>query len=116
MEIQITFKGIEHSQAVEDDIREKARKLERFSGRILSCHVVIEAPHQRHHKGNIYSTHIDLKMPGMEIVVGRDPMLNHAHEDIYVAIRDAFDAAVRKLEDYVRKQRGDVKTHEAPER
>jgi len=46
-------------------------------------------------------------VPGSELVVNRD-----MHEDVYVALRDAFDAAKRQMEDYGRRQRGDIKTHE----
>ena len=74
-------------------------------------HVVVEAPHRHSHKGKMYHVRIDLSLPGREIVVGREPEQNHAHEDVYVAIRDAFNAAVRRLEDQTRKMRGDVKTH-----
>jgi hypothetical protein len=42
---------------------------------------------------------IDLTVPGAELVVSRDPELDHGHEDVYVAIRDAFDAARRQLAD-----------------
>jgi cold shock CspA family protein len=56
-----------------------------------------------------------LNVPGREIAVGRDPAAHHAHEDVYVAIRDAFDATRRLLEDYARERRGDVKLHAVPD-
>ena len=55
------------------------------------------------------------KFLGSEIVVGRDPEAHHAHEDVYVAIRDAFDATRRLLEDHVRRGRGEVKLHGVPD-
>jgi len=58
--------------------------------------------------------HIDLAVTGGTLVVGREGRMNHAHEDIYVAIRDSFRAMTRMLEEHERKRRGDVKTHEAP--
>jgi hypothetical protein len=67
--------------------------------------VVIEAPHKRHHKGNHYRVLIALGVPGHELVVGRHPMKNGAHEDLYVVIRDAFAAAERELKTYVGRQR-----------
>jgi ribosomal subunit interface protein len=111
--VQLSFRGIAHSDAVEASIRERAGNLEQFYDRITSCRVVVEKPHAHHRKGSLYHVRIDLTVPGREIVVGRDPAAHHAHEDVYVAIRDAFDAARRQLEDHVRKDRGDVKSHEA---
>ena len=63
-------------------------------------------------EGGVYHVRVDLTVPGREIVVSRDPAENHAHEDVYVAIRDAFDATRRQLEDHVREIRADVKHHE----
>ncbi len=112
--LEITFRDIPRSDAVEAKIREKAAKLDEFYDHIMACHVVIEAPHGHHHKGSLYHVRIDLTVPNGEIVINRDPKDNHAHEDAYVSIRDAFNAARRKLQDFARKQRGDVKTHETP--
>jgi len=112
--VQISFRGVAHSNAVEESIRERAGRLEQFYGRITSCRVMVETPHAHHHKGKLYHVRIDLTVPGAEMVVGRDPAAHHAHEDIYVAIRDAFDAARRQLEDHVRRARGDIKSHEVP--
>ena len=112
--LQITFRGMDPSDAIEANVREKAERLERFSDRIMSCHVVIEAPHRHHHKGKLYNVRIDLGMIGGELAVTRERPLDHAHEDVYVAIRDAFDAAVRRVEDFMRKHAGAVKVHEVP--
>lgn len=111
--LQITFKNLDHSDAIEAKIREKAAHLERFAENIMGCRVVVEAPHKHHRKGNIYQVRLDMTLPGDEIVANRRPDLHQAHEDVYVAIRDVFDHARRQLEDYVRKQRGKVKSHEA---
>lgn len=78
--------------------------------------VTVEAPHKHHGKGNLYRVAVDLHIPGAEIVANRDPGRNHAHEDVYVAVRDALNAAARQLQDRVRVQRGKVKAHEAPPR
>ena len=102
----------------------------------MKCRVIVEAPHRHHHKGQAFQIHIDLSVPGKQIVIKHAPkqlaavklaegsvsenemVENHeaskqdAHADVYVAIRDAFDAAGRKLQDYVRRQRGAVKKHE----
>jgi cold shock CspA family protein len=110
--LQITFRHLEPSPAIEAKVREKAAKLERFAEYVTSCHVVIEAPHRRHHQGNLFHVTIDLTVPGGELIVNRERNLHHAHEEAHVALRDAFDAAVRQLEDYVRRRRVDVKHHE----
>ncbi len=112
--LQITFRHMEPSEALEADIREKAEKLDQFCDQIMSCRVVVDAPHQHHHQGQLYSISVDLTVPGGEIVASRTSDEQHAHEDPYVASRDAFDAVKRRLEDYVRKQKHKVKLHEAP--
>ncbi|MCG6985177.1 MAG: HPF/RaiA family ribosome-associated protein [Thiocapsa sp.] len=114
--LQVTFRGFPHSDAVEANVRDKADKLDQFFSDIMSCRVVVEAQHKHHQHGNLYHVSIDLSVPGRELAVTRDPSEHQAHEDVYVAIRDAFDAARRQLEDYARELRGDVKTHEPPER
>ncbi len=111
--LQVSFQNIEPSPAVEARIREKAAKLERFHPRIIGCSVVVEAPHRHHRKGKLYNVRIDISVPGKDIHIGHTGPQNHAHEDINVAIRDAFNAATRLLEDHVRKTR-DVKTHAVP--
>ncbi len=113
--LQITFRHMDSSPAVEARIRERLAELERFFDRIISCRVVVESRHPRRRQGNLFRVRVDLKVPGAEVVVGRDPAAHHAHEDVYVAVRDAFDAARRLLEDHVREDRGDVKTHAVPE-
>ena len=112
--LNISFRNMDPSEAVETRIREKAEKLERLFDRIVSCEVVVEAPHRNHQKGKLYEVRINLSVPGEDINVGRTGPQNHAHEDVYVALRDAFAAATRQLEDHVRKMRGDVKTQTNP--
>lgn len=112
--VQLSFRNMDPSDAVEANIREKADKLERYFDRIISCRVVVEAPHRRHGKGKLYEVHIDVTVPGKELVVNHSGPKNHAHEDVYVAVRDAFNAMGRQLEDHARKVRGEVKTHTPP--
>ena len=109
--LRLTFREIEASPAIEDDIRARVAELEHVSDDLVSCDVVVEAPHRHHHPGRVYHVRIRLVAAGKEIVVSRDPAEAHAHEDLYVAIRDAFGAARRQLEDHARRRRGDVKTH-----
>jgi len=114
--LQITFRDVESSAAVEANIREKAAKLEQYYDRIMSCRVMVEAPHGHKHQGRLYRVRIDVGVPDGELVVSHEHHhRDSAHEDVYVAIRDAFDAMKRQLEDYARKQRGDVKQHVVPE-
>lgn len=134
--LQITFRHMAPSPAIEDNIRDKVAKLDEFYDRIMGCRVAVEAPHRHHHKGKAYVVRIDLTVPGAELVVNREPKRlvakkangadepekefaelrepskHAAHEDIYVAIRDAFSAAERKLQDYARKRRGEVKARD----
>jgi ribosomal subunit interface protein len=105
--LQITIRDIDHSEALETHIRDKVKKLDEFFNHIMSCRVVVEMPHKHHHQGKQFNVRIDIGVPGSEIVVNRD----HA-EDVYVALRDAFDVAKRQLEEYARKIRGDIKTHQ----
>lgn len=109
--VQITFHNIPPSEAVEAKIRSLVDKLEHFYNRITSCRVVVDAPHRHHHQGKLYQVRIDITVPTGEIVVKRDPPERQSHEDIYVAIRDAFDAAKRKLQDHVSMLRQETKTH-----
>jgi ribosomal subunit interface protein len=110
--LQITFRHMNPSPQMEADIREKAEKLDQFYDQIMSCRVVVESHHQHHHQGNLYHVRVDVTVPGKELVASREPGQHHAHEDVYVAVRDAFDAIRRQLEDRARERRQDVKTHE----
>ena len=112
--LQSHFHNMDPSPAVEADVRERALKLERFSDRIISCRVTVEAPHKHHRQGKVFHVVVDIRIPGGELVASRDSGEDHAHEDVYVAIRDAFKAARRQLEDRVRVRRGKVKLHEVP--
>jgi len=105
--LQIVFRDVARSEAVETVIREKADKLGLFFDRIMSCRVTVGMIQKHKHQGKLFNIRVDLTVPGAEIVVNRDKA-----EDIYVAIRDAFDAAKRKLEEFARRIRGEVKVHE----
>lgn len=113
--VQITFRDMEPSAAVEERIRERAAKLERFYDRITSCRVLVEEPHLHQHKGKLFHVRVDVTVPGGELVANRSHDDNHAHEDVYVAIRDAFRAIERQLEEHAQKKKGRVKTHNRPE-
>jgi cold shock CspA family protein/ribosome-associated translation inhibitor RaiA len=106
------FQNMEPSPAVEAHIRERAEALEKFFPNIVSGRVAVISSARQHRQGKMYHLSIVLTVPGHEIVVNRDPPEHHAHEDVLVALRDAFDAARRQLEDYARRMRADTKTHE----
>lgn len=106
--MQITLRNVDQSEALETRIREKAQKLESFFEHIISCRVVVDMPHNHKHQGRAFNIRIDVGVPGREIVVNRD-----RHEDVYVALRDAFDATRRQLDDYVQRMRGETKHHQA---
>lgn len=113
--LQITFRDMEPSDAVEANIRERATRLDRFYDHIMSCRVVVESPHAHHHKGRLFQVKIDVTVPDGELTVNHGHHhKDHSHEDVYVAIRDAFAALRRQLEDYVQKRRGKTKRHEPP--
>jgi ribosomal subunit interface protein len=98
--LQITFHGLQHSDAVYNAIREKATKLEQYYDRITSCRVVLELNARHKRQGKQYAVRIQLKVPGGEIAVTREH-----DEDLQVALHDAFDDARRRLEDHVRVRR-----------
>ena len=103
--LQITYRGFPPSEAIAAKIRQQVEKLHQFSDRITSCQVMVETPHQHHRQGNIYHVRINLTLPGKELVIARNSSQNHAHEDLYVAIRDAFAAAQRQLKHYAAVQK-----------
>lgn len=113
--VQVTFRHMPHSPELEACVREHAERLERFFEHITGIRVIVEAPHHHHREGNQFVVRVHVAVPRTELVADRDPGLDHAHEDVRVAIRDAFDAARRQLEDYVREMRGDVKHHRPPQ-
>jgi ribosome-associated translation inhibitor RaiA len=99
--LQITARGFELTPAIEDAIRKRADKLDhRGGGRVTGCRVVIERPHAHHHKGSPFDVRIDLTVPGAELAVTHEP-----HEDLYVALRDAFEAAGRQVAEHFERIR-----------
>lgn len=102
--LQISLHGFSRSGSLRDAIRARAVKLERYHDRITSCRVVLAFDSRRKHRGKQFRARIDLTVPGGEIAVTREH-----DEDVRLALRAAFDAARRKLEDYARARRGDVK-------
>jgi cold shock CspA family protein/ribosome-associated translation inhibitor RaiA len=103
------------SEAVEARARERVEALEHFRYGITDCHVTIDAPHRHHHQGQLYAVRLRIHVPGSEIVINHGSGADkHAHEDVYVALRDAFDAAERQLADFVRKRDHRTSPHAEP--
>ncbi|MEO6666469.1 MAG: HPF/RaiA family ribosome-associated protein [Nitrospiria bacterium] len=105
--LQITVRNMSLSDAARAAIQERVDKLDAFTPDIIGCRVLVEMPHRHQHQGASYNVRIDLTIPGAELIVKRE-----AHEDVYVAIRDAFDAAKRQVQESRRRRRGEVKAHE----
>src|SRR5579884_1037446 len=110
--LQITFRGVSHSDAIEAYVRTKAAKLDTLAPRLIACWVALELPHRHARHGEHYRVRIDVTTPGGEVVASHVPGEDHTYEDLYAAIDAAFDNAGRRLQDFVRRQRGDVKPHE----
>jgi ribosomal subunit interface protein len=114
--LQITFKDLPHSDALEAAIRERVTKLERYSNCIISCRVIVQEPTHRRQQGNLFCVTVDLTVPGAELAVGHgnhgEP---HSHENVYVAMRDSFQAMERMVKGYMDQRRHDLKTHVSPQ-
>ncbi|HSF24796.1 MAG TPA: HPF/RaiA family ribosome-associated protein [Blastocatellia bacterium] len=128
--VQVTFRNMPHSDAIEVMVREEAANLDRYYSHIIGCRVMIEVPHRHREEGEHHHVRINLTVPGGEIVVKREPTLHSRQQDVQedertkdreiershryakVAIREAFDTVRRRLQDYARRQRLDVKTHD----
>ncbi|MCA9675869.1 MAG: ribosome-associated translation inhibitor RaiA [Kofleriaceae bacterium] len=105
MPLQLTFRGMDSSPALETRIRQLSDKLEHFHDRITKCEVVVEQPAHHHRHGSPWHVRITINIPGHEIVVSHDPGDDDAHADVYVCVRDAFLAARRQLDEAVAKDR-----------
>ena len=112
--VQITFRDLPSSSAVEAQIRDRADNLERIFDRITSCRVIVEGRHRPRRAGKVAHLCIELSLPGKTITVGRGATEFEVHDDVFVAVRAAFDAARRRLDRHARRRRGDVKSHASP--
>lgn len=114
--LEVTFRGLDSSDAIRASIERRAAQLQRFFGGIQRCRVVVDAPHRHQRKGRIYHVRVELAVPGEDLFVGRESSQHAPHEDVYLAIHNAFQDARRQLQDYVRRRRGQVKTKVGPPR
>lgn len=110
---EVTFKDIDHSDAIETRVRERVAKLEKMNPEIVRCQVWVRAPHRRH-KGTEYVIDISIQMPGSTLHIDRQPGDDHAHTDVYVAIRDAFNAMERQLRRWRDQNKGRPESHTEP--
>lgn len=114
--LQIAFEGgLTASEALQRRVEQEAERLERFHDHIISCRVAIIGRSGKRRHGDLYAVRLQITTPGAgEVVIDRNPPADHAHEDPFVAVRDAFSAARRRLQDHRRRMQGHVKTHEPP--
>jgi cold shock CspA family protein/ribosome-associated translation inhibitor RaiA len=111
---QITYRHCDPSEALNAFMRDKAAELDQFYPRIVGCHAFVERPgnHHRKGKGAHYRVRLELTVPGKVLVVSRDPEKHIQKEDPYLSVNEAFHEMRRQLQDYARRQRGDVKVSE----
>lgn len=103
-----------YEEAIRNEVTKRAEKLARMFGPILRFRVVVETPHKHSRRGEHYDVNIEISLPHKKIVVNREHNERDSHEDVFVSIRDAFEAAKRRLEDHYGRVRRVVKKHEAP--
>jgi len=128
--LQMTFRNMKSDESLEEWIRAEAEKLETFYHSIIACRVAVEIPHRHHRKGKQCHVRIDLMLPGKEVVIKREPAAgsrsrktktelagkvkkSEPHHDLRLVLHDAFKAAGRRVQDFARLQRGDVKKHQS---
>lgn len=109
--LQINFLDLDESDAVRAVVERRIEKLEHFYNKIIRAEVNISSPHRHRHSDRLYHVLIHLVLPNNDIIVNKHSDKNEAHRDIYVAVRDAFDAAERMLQDHIQILRHNVKTH-----
>jgi cold shock CspA family protein len=130
---QVTFRGLAHSETIETEVLEHVAWLERFYSDVVSCRVLVELPNRHRRDGRQFHVRLELAVPnGEPVIVNHEPSTHGPLKDVAaaahqkdneittdhryarVAVRDAFDVARRRLQDFSRRQRGAVKTHEMP--
>lgn len=112
--IEILFDGVDPSDALQDRAEKLLTKVLLHHPRVLHATLTFSARHHHHHQGNLYHVALRLHLPEGEVNVSRDPEQNHAHEDVYVSLRDACDAARRQLDALDERNRGKGVQHALP--
>lgn len=109
--LKVTCRGFSSTDSIRESVEEQAKKLQQYYPKLNLCEVTIDHGHGRQKQGRIFHVQVHLGVPGEDIFINREPEKNHAHEELSVAIRDAFKAARRKLDDQTQINRGYVKAH-----
>jgi ribosomal subunit interface protein len=109
----VTFRGMTASEALRAKIEERVQRLEGFAEDILACRIVVSACEHKHQQGNRYNVRASATLRDGTIEAGHTPSPDSSHEDAYLAVTHTFDALRRRIEDHVRRRRGDVKSHAA---
>jgi ribosomal subunit interface protein len=104
-EFQIVFHNIDQSAALIENVNKRIEKLQRFTNDLIGGRVVLDSPHNNHHKGKVFSVAVEIHTASREVIVKQGQHDKPAHEDIYVAVRDAFNAAERQLKAIDKKHR-----------
>ena len=108
---KVVFRGFEPSEAIRSEVKRLVERLFHYNNKILRAEVILSFLHRHKNNGNIFHVSILLHLPNRQIVINRNPELDHSHEFFSVALRDAFRSARRKLEDQIRIDRRQVKSH-----
>lgn len=110
--LDITYRDVEKSPALDDLIRSKANKLEDVCDHIMGCHIAVERAHVHPDHGSPFRVRLDLTVPpGHEIAVTKNPGQGVQYDSVESVIRDAFDAARSQLQALTEKQQNRVKRH-----
>ncbi len=122
--VQITYRAVDSSEALDRLIRDEAAKLGKFFDGILRCRALIERQSAHHHAGSPFRVRLTLALPGFELVVDAEPSLraipfddeplrvhksdeiDAVYKDPALTIREAFRRARRRMQAYVQRNLG----------
>ena len=112
IQTEITFRNVDHSDAIKSLIAKKISHLEAMDNRLTRCRVTVELPNHHQKQGLIYHVNVELTLPGVELDVTHAPGGHEAaHEDVFTAINEAFMAVEKKLAKHNQERRGILKHH-----
>lgn len=107
--LEVGFHKVETTPELEQTIEERADRLSRYYRGIISCRVVVEAPHRSPNEDALgYRVRVEVTIPGGDLVASRDSSSGRYEEhDPYFAVRDAFNAIEKQLKSRTgRRRRG----------
>lgn len=114
MPMDVTYREVTRTDALDRVIRRQADKLERVCDHIVSAHLAIERPQRHQRSGSPFRVRLDVRVPpGHEVVVTREPGEGDLHDPLPAVVRTVFGRAERRLRSLVAEQRGEVKRHPA---